>query len=90
MTIAPGGPQDAPQPRDREDTPIHGPSPEQRPGHGHGGRHRLLMLVCCLPMLLIVVVLVATGVAGTGAIVYAVLCTAMMALMMIAMPGHKH
>jgi hypothetical protein len=49
-----------------------------------------MMLVCCLPMLLIVVALVATGVAGPGAILYALLCTAMMATMMFGMPGHRH
>ena len=40
--------------------------------------------------LLIVGALVVTGVAGTGAIVYALICTAMMAAMMLVMPGHKH
>ena len=60
-------------------------------GHaGHGG-HGLMMLVCCIPMILLAVGLVATGVAGSGAIVGALLCTAMMAVMMLAMPGsHGH
>lgn len=52
--------------------------------------HHLMMLACCIPMLLIVGALVLTGVAGTGAIVYALICTAMMAGMMLLMPGHKH
>ena len=39
----------------------------------------MMMLACCIPMLLIVGALVVTGVAGTGAIVYALVCTAMMA-----------
>lgn len=52
--------------------------------------HGLMMLVCCIPMIVIAIVLVVTGVAGTGAIVWALLCTAMMAAMMIAMPGHRH
>ena len=56
-------------------------------GHGGHGGHRLMMIACCIPMLVIVGVLVATGVAGSGAILYAVVCTAMMALMMFAMPG---
>ena len=57
---------------------------------GHGG-HGLLMIACCIPMLIIVGILVATGAAGSGAILYAVLCTAMMALMMFVMPGgHRH
>lgn len=56
-------------------------------GHaGHGG-HGLMMLVCCIPMILLAVGFVATGVAGSGAIVGALLCTAMMAVM----PGsHDH
>jgi hypothetical protein len=52
--------------------------------------HHLMMLVCCLPMLVVVGALVATGAAGSGAIVYALVCTAMMAAMMFFMPGHKH
>ena len=56
---------------------------------GHGG-HRLMMIACCLPMFVIVGILVATGVAGSGAILYAVVCTAMMALMMFMMPGDRH
>ena len=57
---------------------------------GHGG-HGLMMLVCCIPMILFAVGLVATGVADSGAIVVALLCTAMMAVMMLAMPGsHGH
>lgn len=57
---------------------------------GHGG-HGLMMLVFCIPMILLAVGLVATGVAGSGAVVGALLCTAMMAVMMLAMPGsHDH
>ena len=52
--------------------------------------HQLLMMVCCVPMLVIVGVLVLTGVLGSGAIVYALVCTAMMAAMMFMMPGGKH
>lgn len=59
------------------------------PGGTRWGHH-LMMLACCIPMLLIVGALVVTGVAGTGAIVYALVCTAMMAAMMLFMPGHKH
>lgn len=60
--------------------------PEHQPESGHGG-HRLMMMICCVPMIIIAVALVATGVAGSGAIVAALLCTAMMAAMMFAMPG---
>ena len=52
--------------------------------------HQLLMMVCCIPMLVIVGVLILTGVLGSGAIVYALACTAMMAAMMFMMPGGKH
>ena len=52
--------------------------------------HQLLMMVCCIPMLVIVGVLILTGVLGSGAMVYALVCTAMMAAMMFMMPGGKH
>ena len=56
-------------------------------GHGGHGGHGLMMMVCCIPMLVIAGLLVLTGVAGSGIIVTALLCTAMMAAMMFAMPG---
>lgn len=55
--------------------------------HGSSGRHGWLMIACCVPMLLIVSVLVATGTVGAGFIVYAVICTLVMALMMRGMHG---
>lgn len=59
--------------------------------HGGHGAHGLMMLICCIPMIVLAVALVATGVAGSGVIVGALLCTAMMAVMMLAMPGsHDH
>ena len=51
-------------------------------GHGHW-----MMMACCIPMLAIAIVLVATGVAGAGAIFAAIMCTAMMAMMMRGMSG---
>lgn len=66
---------------------------EQNAGHQEqgGNGHRWLMLACCIPMVVIVAVLLVTGAAGTGAILFAVICVGMMALMMFAMPGgHKH
>ena len=57
---------------------------------GHGRGHGLMMLACCVPMLLIAVALVASGVAGAGAIFFALFCAVMMAAMMFAMPGHRH
>ena len=59
----------------------------QHSGHaGHAG-HRWMMIACCIPMLVIAGVLVLSGVANGGAIIFALACTAMMALMMVGM-GH--
>lgn len=79
----PSGQDDAPTPSLR---PQNDPEPAGHQGHGHG----LMMLACCVPMLLIAFALVASGAAGAGAILFALLCMAMMAAMMFAMPGHKH
>lgn len=62
-------------------TPESPPDPEPAK---RGGRD-WMMIACCVPMLVIAIVLVATGVAGVGFIVIAVMCTAMMALMMRGM-----
>ena len=51
---------------------------------GHGG-HGWMMIVCCIPMLAFAAVLLALGVVSVGFFVFAVLCTAMMALMMRGM-----
>ena len=60
-------------------------------GHGGHGGHGLMMMICCIPMILIAVLLVATGVAGSGALLWALGCVAMMAVMMFAMGGgHQH
>lgn len=60
------------------------------PRRRHGG-HRLMMLLCCIPMIAVAVVLVATGVANAGFIVVALVCLGMMAAMMFLMPdGHDH
>lgn len=53
---------------------------------GHGG-HSWMMIACCIPMLVIAIVLVATGVAGAGFIFAAIMCTAMMWMMMRGMSG---
>ena len=66
-------------------------SQDPHAGQGAHRGHGLMMLICCIPMLVIAVALVATGVAGSSIIVAALLCTAMMAAMMFAMPGgHGH
>lgn len=70
----------------------HEHTTHEHTGQEAGGHsHRWLMLACCIPMVLIVLGLLATGAAGAGAIVFAVICVGVMALMMFVMPGgHKH
>ena len=82
---APSGQHDAPTPSLR---PQNDPGPARHRGHRRG--HGLMMLACCVPMLIIAFALAASGAAGAGAILFALLCTAMMAAMMFAMPGHEH
>ena len=58
---------------------------------GHGSGHGWMMVACCIPMIGIAIALVATGVVGSGFLVVALACTAMMALMMVGMGhGGKH
>jgi hypothetical protein len=54
---------------------------------GRRGGHGWMMVVCCIPMLVLAVTLVATGVASAGFLLAALMCTAMMALMMRGMGG---
>ena len=73
---------------ERADLHAHDRHNHQAPGpHGPHGGHRWMMIACCIPMLVVVGALIATGIAGTGVIIYAVVCLAMMWLMMKAMPG---
>jgi UPF0716 family protein affecting phage T7 exclusion len=49
-----------------------------------------MMMLMCVPMVLIAGLLAVSGAAGTGALV-ALVCVAMMAGMMLMMPGgHSH
>jgi hypothetical protein len=61
-------------------------SPQPETDHGGQG-HGWMMIVCCIPMLAIAVVLVATGVISAGFLFFAVMCIAMMAVMMRMMGG---
>ena len=61
------------------------PSHDAHGGMTHAG-HGWMMIACCIPMLVIAIALVATGVVGAGLIFGAVMCTAMMAMMMAMMP----
>jgi hypothetical protein len=74
-------------PRWDKDEPPAGPV-----GHNHGGEskhggHRWMMIACCFPMLIIAIALVATGVVRPSFLVFAVICTAAMAMMMRGMHG---
>lgn len=60
--------------------------PEHKPGGGHS---KWAMVACCIPMLVIAVVIAFSG-AGFGFLLIAVMCTAMMMLMMGSMSGGKH
>ena len=60
-----------------------------QPGKAPGGKkHDWLMIACCVPMIAIAAILVATGVAGPGFLIVAVMCTVMMAVMMRSMDSH--
>ena len=68
--------------------PGHHDSEHDSGTSGHSG-HRWMMIACCIPMLVVVAALVISGVAGTGAILVALGCLAMMWVMMKAMPGGR-
>ena len=55
-------------------------SPPARSGHRHG--HGVMMWLMCLPMVIFAVVLMTTTSAGAAALVPAILCITMMAMMM--------
>jgi hypothetical protein len=94
MTSQPTGP----------DRPLWGPTqgssqepgqeqlnPHTGTGHDAHGGHRWMMLICCVPMIAIVLLLIVSGTAGSGAVLWALGCVAMMAAMMFMMPGgHSH
>jgi hypothetical protein len=82
------GPQPSTYPADGH-SPTDTTPAAHEPSSGHSGHsgHGLMMIICCVPMLVIAGLLVLTGVAGAGLILSALLCTAMMAAMMFAMPG---
>jgi len=65
-------------------------SAHSTPPHPGLTRHGWMMMICCVPMLVIAIVLVATGLAGVGFIFGAVMCTAMMAMMMRMMSGNEN
>ena len=62
------------------------PSAHDSDGHGKGG-HSWMMIACCIPMLVIAIALVATGTVSASFLVFAIMCTLMMAMMMRGMSG---
>ena len=52
----------------------------------HGGHGKWAMIACCIPMLAIAVAIALSG-AGFGFLLIALMCTAMMAMMMGGMSG---
>ncbi len=56
---------------------------------GHGG-HGWMMIACCVPMLAIAAGLLIAGVISAGFLLFAVACTAMMALMMRGMSAEAN
>ena len=65
--------------------------PDRHTSHDAHGAHHWMMLICCIPMVAIVIALIASGTAGYGALLWAVICVTMMAVMMLMMPGgHDH
>ncbi|MGV4930052.1 hypothetical protein K2224_07690 [Streptomyces sp. BHT-5-2] len=58
---------------------THRSTPDKRSKHGW------MMLACCVPVIIAALVLVATGILSPGFLLVAIMCTAMMALMMRGM-----
>ena len=71
-------------------TDLEPRSPHAGMTHDRHGGHHWMMIACCIPMLVIAAALVITGVANASAIVFALTCTAMMAVMMAGMGHHKN
>lgn len=67
--------------------PEHRSNASSSSRHGHGA-HGWMMVACCIPMLVIAIALVATGAVGIGWLFAALMCTAMMAMMMRGMHNH--
>lgn len=89
-------------PASGSDGPLWGPPQDSAPkpgqaqltphtGHDAHSGHKWMMLICCIPMIAVVAVLILSGTAGSGALLWALGCVAMMAAMMFMMPGgHSH
>lgn len=79
-----------PAPHRADPTAGHAHTDHRQATHGghesHGG-HGLMMLICCIPMVAVAALLVASGIAGAGALVWVFGCVLMMAAMMYLMPG---
>ena len=69
---------------ERLDHDTRTPPPDQQGQRGHGGQG-WMMIACCIPMLVIAIALVAAGAISVSWLFAALMCTAMMALMMRGM-----
>jgi hypothetical protein len=63
---------------------CHGGGDDHPHGKGHGGHSHRLMIACCVPMLLVAAFLLVGG-AGLASFAPALLCAAMMGVMMLGM-----
>ncbi len=70
---------------DRLDHDTRTPPPDRQQGQGGHSGHGWMMIACCIPMLVIAVALVAAGAVSVSWLFAALMCTAMMALMMRGM-----
>ncbi len=67
---------------DHQGQPTNAPVPQKDPHKGSGHGHGAMMWLMCLPMVIFAVVLMTTTSAGAAALIPAILCIAMMAMMM--------
>ncbi|GEM_PF-6106611 len=68
----------------------HRNSDSSEPETAGRGRHRWVMIACCLPILVIAAALVLTGSVTTAGLLFVLACMAMMAIMMFSPPGRQH
>ncbi len=70
---------------DRLDHDTRTPPPDPQQGQREHTGHGWMMIACCVPMLVIAIALVAAGAISVSWLFAALMCTAMMALMMRGM-----
>lgn len=88
FTFSPNTPHQHPDPGP-DQAPEAVAAPTDAETHAAHGGHGLMMLVCCIPVILLAVTLIATGRFSLGALLPALVCVAMMGVMMLVMPGKQ-